>query len=229
MTYLGFVQRHPCRAAPDAARETAARSSRSGRRSAYRGIPLQSAYCGAKHAIEGFHESLRTELLHDESNVHVTMVQMPAVNTPQFSWVRSRLPHQPQPVPPIYQPEVAARAVVYAADHPRPQGVLGGRQHGRDPARQAVAAGLLDRYLARTGFGAQQTERARQPDQPANLWEPADGAAGTTSAPTALFDDRSHRHSTELWLSRHSRQVLAVTGAALGVGGVLAGSRRRSR
>src|SRR5580765_4070508 len=86
---------------------------------AYRGIPLQAAYCGAKHAIQGFHESLRCELLHDRSNVHVTMVQMPAVNTPQFSWVLSRLPHQAQPVPPIYQPEVVARSIVYAAEHPK--------------------------------------------------------------------------------------------------------------
>ena len=78
---------------------------------AYRGIPLQTAYCGAKHAIQGFTESLRCELLHEKSNVHVTMVQMPAVNTPQFSWVLSRLPRHPQPVPPIYQPEVAARAI----------------------------------------------------------------------------------------------------------------------
>ena len=86
---------------------------------AYRGIPLQSAYCGAKHAIQGFTESVRAELLHDKSNVHITMVQLPAVNTPQFDWVLSRLPRHPQPVPPIYQPEVAARAVVHAADHPQ--------------------------------------------------------------------------------------------------------------
>ena len=103
---------------------------------AYRGIPLQTAYCGAKHAIQGFHEALRCELLHEKSNVHVTMVQMPAVNTPQFSWVLSRLPHHAQPVPPIYQPEVAARGVLYAADHPQAAGVLGRRQHRRHPGRQ---------------------------------------------------------------------------------------------
>ena len=102
---------------------------------AYRGIPLQTAYCGAKHAIQGFHESLRCELLHDKSNVHVTMVQMPAVNTPQFDWVLSRLPSQAQPVPPIYQPEVAARGVLYAADHPEQAGVLGRRLHGGHPGR----------------------------------------------------------------------------------------------
>ena len=103
---------------------------------AYRGIPLQTAYCGAKHAIQGFHESLRCELLHEKSNVHVTMVQMPAVNTPQFSWVLSRLPRHPQPVPPIYQPEVAARAVVHAADHPQRREYWVGATHGRDPGRQ---------------------------------------------------------------------------------------------
>ena len=103
---------------------------------AYRGIPLQSAYCGAKHAIQGFNESLRCELLHDKSNVRVTMVQMPAVNTPQFDWVLSRLPKPAQPVPPIYQPEVAARGVLYAADHPGPAGVLGRRHHGGHPRGQ---------------------------------------------------------------------------------------------
>ena len=120
VTYLGFVHGTMTALAPDAA---AGRGTivQVGSALAYRGIPLQSAYCGAKHAIHGFTESLRTELLHEHSNVHMTVVQMPAVNTPQFSWVLSRLPHQPQPVPPIYQPEVAARAVVYAADHPAPQ------------------------------------------------------------------------------------------------------------
>ena len=109
VSYLGYVYAHHGRAGADAARATAGTIVQVGSALAYRGIPLQSAYCGAKHAIQGFHESLRCELLHDKSNVHVTMVQMPAVNTPQFSWVLSRLPHHAQPVPPIYQPEVAAR------------------------------------------------------------------------------------------------------------------------
>src|SRR3954453_20336084 len=112
---------------------------------AYRGIPLQSAYCGAKHAIQGFHESLRTELLHEGSAVRVTMVQMPAVNTPQFSWVLSRLPDQAQPVPPIYQPEVAARAVVYAADHPGRREYWVGGSTMATLVANAVAPGLLDR------------------------------------------------------------------------------------
>ena len=122
---------------------------------AYRGIPLQSAYCGAKHAVQGFHESLRCELLHDKSKVRVTMVQMPAVNTPQFSWVLSRLPRQAQPVPPIYQPEVAARAVVFAADHPRRREYWVGSSTAATLAANAVMPGLLDRYLARTGFKSQ--------------------------------------------------------------------------
>src|SRR3954452_19894596 len=142
---------------------------------AYRGIPLQTAYCGAKHAIQGFHESLRTELLHEKSGVRVTMVQMPAVNTPQFSWVLSRLPRQAQPVPPIYQPEVPARAVVYAADHPGRQEYWGGGTTMATLIANAVAPGLLDRYLARTGYDAQQTGQQKSLDQPANLWGPADG------------------------------------------------------
>src|SRR3954453_10256550 len=155
---------------------------------AYRGIPLQSAYCGAKHAVQGFNESLRTELLHERSGVHTTMVQMPAVNTPQFSWVLSRLPHQAQPVPPIYQPELAARAVVYAADHPRRREYWVGESTAATLLANAVAPGLLDRYLARTGFSSQQTADPKPPDQAENLWKPADsdrdyGAHG-------LFDHR---------------------------------------
>src|SRR4051812_28751687 len=116
---------------------------------AYRGIPLQTAYCGAKHAIQGFNEALRCELLHEKSGVHVTMVQMPAVNTPQFSWVLSRLPRHAQPVPPIYQPELAARAVVHAADNPGRREYWVGATTAATLAANAVAPGLLDRYLGR--------------------------------------------------------------------------------
>jgi NAD(P)-dependent dehydrogenase (short-subunit alcohol dehydrogenase family) len=193
-----------------------------------RSIPLQSAYCGAKHAINGFTESVRCELLHDHSQVRITVVQMPAVNTPQFSWVRSRLPRQPQPVPPIYEPEVAARGVLLAADHPgRKQYWVGGSTAATLLA-QKFAAPVLDRYLARTGFASQQTDEKVSPGRPDNLWEAVDNPPGTDHGAHGAFDDRAHRHSTELWLSRHSRAVLAVTGAALGAG-VLAGSRRRSR
>ncbi|MGY2701994.1 SDR family oxidoreductase [Nocardioides sp. HB32] len=183
---------------------------------AYRGIPLQSAYCGAKHAIQGFNEAVRTELLHDKSSVRVTMVQMPAVNTPQFGWVLSRLPRHAQPVPPIYQPEVAARAVAYAADHPRRREYWVGETTAATLIANAVAPGLLDRYLARTGFDSQQTDQPRDPDQPENLWEPADtrrdfGAHGA-------FDDRSHRGSPQVWASQHHGLLAAVGGTALAAG-----------
>src|SRR6185437_5979806 len=144
----------------------------------YRGIPLQSAYCGAKHAIQGFHEALRCELLHDNSNVRVTMVQMPAVNTPQFSWVLSRLPRHAQPVPPIYQPEFAAQGVLFAADHPKRREYWVGTSTLGTLAANAIAPGLLDRYLGKTGISSQQTDQKKSPDQPSNLWQPADGPDG---------------------------------------------------
>ena len=183
---------------------------------AYRGIPLQTAYCGAKHAIQGFTESLRCELLHEKSNVHVTMVQMPAVNTPQFSWVLSRLPRHPQPVPPIYQPEVAAKAVLHAADHPQRREYWVGSTTAATLAANALMPGLLDRYLGRTAFDAQQTPQPRDPDAPVNLWEPADrdqdfGAHG-------IFDDTSHPRSSQLWASQHHGAVAAGLAAAAAIG-----------
>ena len=129
----------------------------------YRGIPLQAPYCAAKHALKGFTESVRTELLHERSRVHVTMVHLPALNTPQFEWGRTKLPRHPQPVPPILQPEVAARAIVYAAEHRRRELLVGA------PTLQTVwgnrlAPWLLDHYLARTGVEAQQARRAGLPE-----------------------------------------------------------------
>ena len=180
---------------------------------AYRGIPLQSAYCGSKHAIQGFHESLRTELLHEKSRVKVTMVQMPGVNTPQFSWVLSKLPNRAMPVPPIYQPEVAGRAVAYAADHPRRREYWVGGSTAATLAANAIAPGILDRYLARTGFGSQQTSEPRSPDQPANLWEPADGPDGRDFGAHGRFDDQSHPRSAQVWASHHHGAL-----AALGLG-----------
>ena len=160
----------------------------------HRGIPLQSAYCGAKHAVEGFHESLRTELMHEHSGIKVTIVEMPAVNTPQFSWVLSRLPNQAQPVPPIYQPEVAARGVLKANDHPGRRSRWVGLSTAGTILANRVAGGLLDRYLARTGYSSQQTGERRAPDQPENLWEPADGADGRDFGAHGRFDDRAHEH-----------------------------------
>jgi NAD(P)-dependent dehydrogenase (short-subunit alcohol dehydrogenase family) len=176
---------------------------------AYRGIPLQAAYCGAKHAIQGFVESLRCELLHDKSNVRVTMVQMPALNTPQFRWVKSRLPHKAQPVPPIFQPEVAASAIYYAARHDRREMYVG------MPTVEAiignkVAPGLLDHYLARTGYESQQTAEPADPNRPNNLWEPVPGDHGAHG----VFDDRSSDHSLQLWASTH-RGLLALAGLGL--------------
>ncbi|MBB4689120.1 SDR family oxidoreductase [Amycolatopsis jiangsuensis] len=181
---------------------------------AYRGIPLQSAYCGSKHAIQGFNEALRCELLAERSKVHVTMVQMPAVNTPQFSWVLSRLPRHAQPVPPIYQPEVAAEAVLHAAAHPRRREYwVGGSTVGTLIAN-AVAPGVLDRYLAKTGIKSQQTKQPTPADQPANLWQPADGRGGDDFGAHGEFDSTSSSRSPQLWASRH-HGVLAACGGAL--------------
>ncbi len=180
---------------------------------AYRGIPLQTAYCGAKHAIQGFNEALRCELLHDKSGISVTMVQMPAVNTPQFSWLLTRLPHHAQPVPPIYQPEMAARAVVFAADHPRRREYWVGTSTALTLTGNAVAPGLLDRYLARTGIKGQQTDQPQDPDSPENLWEPADGTDGKDFGAHGEFDRRSHATDPQLWASQH-HGLLAAAGSA---------------
>jgi NAD(P)-dependent dehydrogenase (short-subunit alcohol dehydrogenase family) len=194
---------------------------------AYRGIPLQTAYCGSKHAIQGFHESLRCELLHDKSPVKATMVQMPAVNTPQFSWVLSRLPHRPQPVPPIYQPEVAAEAVVYAADHPARREYWVGGTTAATLIANAVAPGLLDRYLARTGISSQQTGEPQPPDAPENLWQAADRTHdfGTHGR----FDDKSTYRSPQVWASQHHGVLgaAAAAGVALVAGAVSAVRARR--
>src|SRR5690349_9700737 len=178
---------------------------------AYRGIPLQTAYCGAKHATQGFHEALRCELLHEHSDVHVTMVQMPAVNTPQFSWVLTKLPEHAQPVPPIYQPEVAARAVVFAADHPRRREYWVGSSTVGTLLANAVVPGLLDRYLGRTGFSSQQTGQPTSDDQPANLWDPADGPGGRDFGAHGAFDDRAHPGSAQQWVAHRYPKL----GAAL--------------
>jgi NAD(P)-dependent dehydrogenase (short-subunit alcohol dehydrogenase family) len=193
---------------------------------AYRGIPLQTAYCGAKHAIQGFNEALRAELLHRGTHVRTTMVQLPAVNTPQFDWVLSRLRRHARPVPPIYQPEVAARAIVYAADHPARREYWVGASTAATLAANAVVPGLLDRYLARTGISSQQTDEPVDPDKRSNLWKPADeyvdyGAHGD-------FDERAHAHSAQVWASQHHGALLG--GAAMVAAGAMAAAKvlRRS-
>jgi NAD(P)-dependent dehydrogenase (short-subunit alcohol dehydrogenase family) len=182
---------------------------------AYRGIPLQSAYCGSKHAIQGFTESLRAELLHDKSNVKITMVQLPAVNTPQFGWVKSRLSHRAQPVPPIYQPEVIADAVTYVTDHYRRQLFIG-LSTVKAIQGNKVVPGYADHYLARTGFKSQQTSQPADPNRPNNLWSPVDeerdyGAHGA-------FDDKARPWSLQLWADTH-RPILALAG--LGIAGAI--------
>ena len=178
---------------------------------AYRAIPLQAPYCGAKHAIKGFTDALRSELLHDGSRVHLTMVQLPALNTPQFSWGKTRLPHHPQPVPPIYQPEIAADAIVWAAYHKRREVYVG------FPTLKAIWAnkfipGLLDRYLACVGYEAQQTTTVLPPSRPHNLFAPVSGAHGAHG----IFDSRAHGCSPQLWLTKNRRWLL-LAGALFGL------------
>jgi NAD(P)-dependent dehydrogenase (short-subunit alcohol dehydrogenase family) len=194
-----------------------------------RSIPLQSAYCGAKHAINGFTESLRCELMHDKSGVRVTVVQMPAVNTPQFSWVRSKLPRHPQPVPPIYQPEVAARGIVYAADHPGRKQYLVGATTAATILADRIAPALLDRYLARTGYKSQQTSDKSR-GRPDNLWEPVDESPGDDYGAHGEFDDSSHPRSAQLLLSQHPLAATATAaGAATALAGVVLANRARRR
>jgi NAD(P)-dependent dehydrogenase (short-subunit alcohol dehydrogenase family) len=176
---------------------------------AYRAIPLQAAYCGAKHAIRGFTESVRCELLHDRSRVRLTIVELPGLNTPQFEWIRNRMPHKSQPVGKIYQPEVAARAIVWAAHNDRRELYVG------TPTVEAIigdkfAPGLLDRYLARTVYRGHQTDEPEDPHRPDNLWKPVPGDQGAHGP----FDNRAKNRSLQLWAAMHRRQ-LAV--AALGV------------
>lgn len=191
---------------------------------AYRGIPLQSAYCAAKHAVQGFHDSLRTELEHDRSGVQVTMVQLPAVNTPQFGWVKSRLPHRAQPVPPIFQPELIAEGIAWAADHPDARREL----NIGLPAVEAIwgnklAPSLADRILARGGYASQQTDEPEDPSRLDNLWHPVPGDHGAHGA----FDDQARDSSAQLWANTH-RAVVAVGIAAIAAAAAatVAGIRR---
>jgi hypothetical protein len=158
--------------------------------------------------------------------VRITVVQMPAVNTPQFSWVRSRLPRDPQPVPPIYEPEVAARGVVFAADHPARKQYWVGESTAATLLAQKFAAPLLDRYLARTGYDSQQAGHRADAGRPGNLWEPVDQKPGSDHGAHGSFGSRSHDLSPQLWISQHARQVSAAVAAAAGVGGMLAGWHR---
>jgi short-subunit dehydrogenase len=193
---------------------------------AYRSIPLQAAYCASKHAVLGFFASLRTELLHDKSNVHTVMVQMPALNTPQFGWVKSRLPHKAQPVPPIFQPEVAARAIYHAAHDAKRREYFAGWSTVEAIVGNKLAPSFADRYLARHGYDAQQHDGPDDPGRPNNLWHPVPGDHGAHGS----FDDRAHSFSLELWAEMYRRWIaLAAGGLLLGLAVKVASSSKSSQ
>lgn len=174
---------------------------------AYRSIPLQAPYCGAKHAIRGFTDSVRTELLHDQSRVRLTAVHLPALNTPQFSWGKTHMPRHPQPVPPIYQPEIAADAIVWAAYHKRREVYVG------FPTVKAIFGnklmpGFLDRYLARNGYEAQQTTTPVPPERADNLFTPVPGDYGAHG----IFDSKAQAWSPQLWVTKNRNWLLLAAG-----------------
>jgi NAD(P)-dependent dehydrogenase (short-subunit alcohol dehydrogenase family) len=189
---------------------------------AYRGIPLQSAYCGAKHAVQGFYDSLRTELIHDRSNVRITMVQMPALNTPQFRWVKSRLPNKAQPVPPILQPEVAADAILFAADNDRRE-IWVGWPTVKAIAGNRVVPWYADLKLAKDGVESQQIDEPEDPRRRHNLWEPVDD--DTDFGAHGVFDHRSRAGTSQLWFAKNRPTLTLGAGvlaaAAMTVVGVL--------
>ena len=189
---------------------------------AYRSIPLQSAYCGSKHAIVGFTDSLRCELIHEGSQIKLSVVHMPALNTPQFGWVKSRLSQKAQPVPPIFQPEVAAEAITWAADHHRRELWVGASTY-EAILGQRLVPGLLDLYLGKTGYQAQQHDGPADPNRPDDLWEPVEGDFGAHGS----FDQRAHHRSWALKLTQQ-RSWLAAIAMILGsfIGAFLANGRK---
>jgi NADP-dependent 3-hydroxy acid dehydrogenase YdfG len=190
-----------------------------------RGIPLQSSYCASKHAVKGALDSLRAELIHEKSNVKVSLVQLPGVNTPQFDWVRTRVHHHPQPVPPIYQPEVAARAIAWAAEHPRRE-LWVGFPTVYTILGERLASGIMDRYLGRTNIKAQEAQQPIDPQERRdNLFEPPPGDPGAHGA----FDDQAHGRAPQLWLAMHRRALGAAATAALGAGAAQALRARSQR
>ena len=181
---------------------------------AYRSVPLQSIYCGAKFAIRGFLDSLRSELYHDKINVTLTAVDLPAVNTPQFDWARNKMGKKAQPVPPIYQPEVAARAIYFGAFHPRRQ-IWVGVPTVKAILANRIAPGLIDRYLAKFGYSGQLTAEPSDPEAPGNLYEPVAGAYGAQGR----FDAQARSTTREMFTSRHRNALWAAVAV-----GVLAGA-----
>jgi NAD(P)-dependent dehydrogenase (short-subunit alcohol dehydrogenase family) len=188
----------------------------------YRSIPLQASYCAAKFAIRGFTDSVRTELMHDKTRIHITMVQLPGHNTPQFGHVKTTLPHHPQPVPPIFQPELAADAIVWASQHRRREVWVGGSTY-KAIAGGLLAPGLADRYLARTNYDGQQTDIPIDPDRAHYLYEPVPGDPGAHG----IFDDDAKDRSLAWLISRH-RRALAVGGAAAAATAAAIAARRQA-
>src|SRR5205823_8944168 len=187
----------------------------------YRAIPLQAPYCGSKFAMRGFTDSVRTELEHDRSKVWITMVQLPAVNTPQFDWCRTKLPNHPMPVPPIYQPEVPAEAIYWAAHHRRREVWVGASATATILGNKLLPA-ALDRYLAMTGYTSQQEGQPVQPGRPDNLFEPVDGDLGSHGS----FDRKAHPRSIQVWLTERRPWVMAAGSGLLAAAAALALSRR---
>jgi NAD(P)-dependent dehydrogenase (short-subunit alcohol dehydrogenase family) len=214
VTYLGFV--HGTMAALRRMKErdrgvVLQAGSALGRR----GIPLQSVYCGAKHAIKGFTESVRTELLHEGSGVHISQLYFPGVNTPQFQWVLNKLPKRPRPVAPVYQPEVMGQAMVHASEHPERRAWWIGVPTVYTILGELLWPWFMDHYLARNGFSGQQTDQDRPADQPVNLWEPADGRDGRDFGAHGRFGDGAWTRDPQIWASRHHGALAAAGAAAL--------------
>ena len=179
---------------------------------AHRSIPLQSAYCGAKHAIAGFTESIRSELIHEKSNVRITIVHLPGVNTTQFEWTKNRLPHKPRPTGPIFQPEVAADGIIFAAENPGRKKVVVGLPTLEAIVGEKFIPGLLDHYLAHAAWEGAQLPEPADPNHRDNFWEPLPGDHGSHGP----FDSQAREHSPQLWATRHRAGLLALAGAGVG-------------
>lgn len=191
---------------------------------AKRSIPLQSAYCGAKHAIAGFTESLRCELIHEKSDIKITMVDLPGVNTTQFEWTKNRMPHKPRPTGPIFQPEVAAQGIVFAAEHPWRKKVIVGFPAWEAIVGEKFIPGTLDHYLADAAWEGSQLPEPADPNHRDNFWEPLPGDHGSHGP----FDALAKEHSGQLWATEHRNGVWAAM-AGIGVGAALAAIELRRR
>src|SRR3954468_21456412 len=225
VTYLGFVHGTMAALSRMKTRDRGV-IVQAGSALARRGIPLQSVYCGAKHAIKGFTESLLTELKHDGSGVHVTQVYLPGVNTPQFQWVLNKLPKRPQPVAPIYTPELLGAAMVHAAEHPRRRAWWVGIPTVYTILGNTVWPQFMDWYLARNGIAGQQTDIPASADPEVNLWQPADGPDGADFGAEGVFGQNEWHRDPQIWASRHHGAVAATLGGVAAVAGLALRKRR---